>query len=138
MASKRGSGNRSRTGQRGGASHRPPPGPSRKDLQLCAQVADNLHYLLSSAPEEELHDLLVAEVIPIAGSSQLLARVALPPNTPAERVMQTQLVLTACSRRFREEIASAITRRRAPELFFQVITASLRELAGEPPEEANP
>jgi len=96
--------------------------PDRKTLQLCAQVADTLNLVLSGeCGDEVLQSLQVIAVKPAPDSSQLLVLVgsvlkdhSTNPATVLER-------LHAAAGRLRNEVAAAITRRRAPRLLFQFV-----------------
>ena len=67
----------------------PPAGHSRKDLQLCRQVADTLQLALGDCGDDVLRDLHVVRVVPAPDASQLLVIVGSapgahpPPPTPA-------------------------------------------------------
>lgn len=93
----------------------------RKTYQLCHQVADTLSLVLSGEFGDELRDLQVVAVTPAPDASQLLVLVApavegcsLDPNTVAVK-------LAAAAGRLRSEVATAITRKRAPKLLFQFV-----------------
>lgn len=95
--------------------------PARKAFQLCRQVAETLNALLSGESRDEiLQTLYVESVAPAPDATQLLVTVQIldPQNTasPAEIVAR----LRNASGWFRTEVAAAITRRKAPQLVFQV------------------
>lgn len=111
--------------------HRPlgsSPSHSRKDLQLCRQVAETLQFVLGDCGDDVLRDLHVVRVVPAPDASQLLVIVgSLPGESPAapSDVLDR---LHAQAAGFRAEVAHAITRKRAPALLFEY-------LAGTPGEE---
>jgi ribosome-binding factor A len=93
----------------------------RKARQLCAQVAEALTLLLAAEPDNVLRDLDVVAVEPSPDTKQLLVTVRALPGTAAD----TAAILDALARasgRLRAEVASAITRRRAPLLIYRVMT----------------
>lgn len=81
----------------------------RKTQQLCRQVQRALNLALGGG------DLFVEEVSPAPDCGHLLVQVAIPHGLPVEDVV---LALSRETPRLRAEVASAITRKRAPELFF--------------------
>jgi ribosome-binding factor A len=95
------------------------PMRNRKALQLCRQVAETLNLALGDCADPLLQELIVCEVRPCPDTSRLLVRVqsgtgaAVNPALAAER-------LRAATGRLRGEVASAVHRRRAPDLLFQV------------------
>jgi ribosome-binding factor A len=90
----------------------------RKALQLCSQVADTLNYVLGD--DSSLAGLLVTSVEPAPDSSCLL--VTLCPHLADEPLdaQATLARLEASGGRLRFEVASAITRKRAPKLLFRL------------------
>jgi ribosome-binding factor A len=93
----------------------------RKTWQLCSQVHDALRLILGEAADERLHSLEVREVLPAPNDSQLLVLlVPLDPLSEAERG-ETISALEIASGWLRSEIASAITRKRAPRLLLQLL-----------------
>lgn len=93
----------------------------RKTWQLCSQVHDALRLILGEAADERLHSLEVREVLPAPNDSQLLVLlVPLDPLTETEREEVTA-VLEVAAGWLRTEIASAITRKRAPRLVLQLL-----------------
>ncbi len=105
----------------------------RKTWQLCSQVHDSLRLIMGEAADERLHSLEVREVLPAPNDSQLLVLlVPLDPLTDIEREEVADALQVAAGW-LRSEIASAITRKRAPRLVLQLlptapITASSAEL----------
>jgi ribosome-binding factor A len=95
--------------------------PNRKALQLCSQVEHTLSLVLAECGTECLRDLLVATVEPAPDSSRLL--VTLSPAPSAESA-DFNLVLAALERAqslLRREVASAIHRKKVPQLTFRMI-----------------
>jgi ribosome-binding factor A len=92
-------------------------------MQLCAQVARTLHLILLDSQDDDLRDLMVLEVLPLAGTGSLLVRVSYPAQRPDD-LPRVQEKLSGAAKALRCEVASAITRRRAPELLFQVVSAT--------------
>jgi ribosome-binding factor A len=95
------------------------PVKNRKALQLCRQVAQTLHLALAGCADPWLNDLLVLDVTPFPDSTRLLVTVqsatgtATDPAAVSERVRQAAAML-------RREVASAIHRRKTPDLLFRV------------------
>jgi ribosome-binding factor A len=99
----------------------PRPVHNRKALQLCHQIAETLHGVLQGECRDDvLRDLLVQSVKPAPDSTHLLVTVSLSPaaleRTPGD-------VLQHLHRSYgwmRSRIATAIHRRKTPELMFRV------------------
>jgi ribosome-binding factor A len=96
--------------------------PDRHTLQLCSQVAETLHLLFLDSEDDDLRDLMLLEVVPLAGAGTLLVRVSYPVRKPGD-VARVQHKLSEAAKAIRAEVTAAITRRRAPELAFQVVPA---------------
>lgn len=96
---------------------------ARKTLQLCSQVADTLNYVLSGECDDELlQNLQVASVVPAPDASQLLVTVY--PVVATESTFNGADVrrrLLDAAGRLRSEVASSITRKKAPKLMFQLV-----------------
>lgn len=93
--------------------------PDRKARQLCKQVEHCLQLSLYEIPQAELLvGAIIESVIPAPNSGRLAVVLSIPDATSVEPV--TTLVHRHAAR-LRTEVAAAITRRRAPELIFQVI-----------------
>jgi ribosome-binding factor A len=93
-----------------GSSHRQ---VERKTLQFCRQVQRALNFALADSSVGD--GLFVEEVSPAPDCGRLLARVMIP---GALAVADVMIALGRETPRLRSEVASAITRKRAPELFF--------------------
>jgi ribosome-binding factor A len=91
----------------------------RKARQLCQQVAETLSFVLGGGSDDSLDGLVVLGVEPSPDTTRLLVTVA---AGDAETVDPTA-ILEALERdapRLRNEVAGAITRRKAPVLAFQL------------------
>jgi hypothetical protein len=97
--------------------------PDRHTLQLCAQIAETLHLVLLDSKDDDLRDLMVLEVLPLAGAGTLLVRLAYPVQQSSD-LPRVQQKLADSGKNLRNEIAMAITRRRTPEILFQVVPSS--------------
>lgn len=98
---------------------------NRKALQLCSQIAETLTLVLSGECNDDLmRDLLVESVVSFPTSSRLL--VTLIPaisadNAPLESYLEH---LERFKSLLRSEVASAINRRKVPDLVFRILPAS--------------
>ena len=99
----------------------------RKAQQLCHQVADTLSLVLGGYGDE-LEGLRVVEVVPAPDTSQLMVLVA--PLVAGTEIHPAAVVarLATVAGRLRAEIASAITRKRAPKLLFQFVPEKAAEV----------
>lgn len=89
----------------------------RKALQLCGQVKDALHAALGGCGDDVLHALAVARVTPAPHSGRLKVELVAAPGTdPATAAAHLQ----RAAGYLRAEVASAVHRRKAPELVFEV------------------
>ena len=94
----------------------------RKVLQLCRQVAEALHWVLGAdCKDEVLRSLEIVSVIPAPDSSRLLVTCAI--QAIAENVDAETAFLHLHNARglLRSAMASAIHRKRTPELAFRVV-----------------
>jgi ribosome-binding factor A len=88
----------------------------RKTQQLCRQVQRALNLGLGDRSiGDGIIDLFVEEVSPAPDCGHLLVHVLIPAGFSVADVM---IALSRETPRLRAEVASAITRKRAPELFF--------------------
>jgi len=93
----------------------------RKTWQLCSQVHDALRLIFGEAADERLQGLEVREVLPSPNDSQLLILIVpLDPLTAEDREA-TNNSLAAATGWLRSEVATAITRKRAPRLLLQLL-----------------
>jgi ribosome-binding factor A len=94
----------------------------RKVRQLCSQVAETLSLVLSGECSDELlQNLDVVAVDPAPNASQLLVTVHLANAEEAVDSAEVSARLAAIAGKLRCEVASAITRKRAPQLLFRVL-----------------
>jgi ribosome-binding factor A len=88
----------------------------RKTQQFCRQVQRALNFALADRTiGEETEGLFVEEVSPAPDCGRLLVHVIVPDGLSVADVM---IALGRETPRLRSEVASAITRKRAPELCF--------------------
>jgi len=102
----------------GGEPQRPSSGRQalHKTQQLCRQVQRALNLALAGPTAGEgLTGLFVEEVAPAPDCGHLLVFVALP---EARSGSEALAALRRAAPSLRAEVASSITRKRAPELFF--------------------
>ena len=94
----------------------------RKVRQLCRQVSHTLSYVLSGECDDDtLRSLYVESVDPAPDSSRLLVTVSSldkEDDTPAIDILTK---LAAVTGKLRSEIAASISRRKTPELIFNVV-----------------
>lgn len=105
-----------------------PSKAGRKTLQLCSQVRDALNYLLAGdSGDELLSQFQVADVRPAPDATQLLVIVQ-PVVQPSAAIEASEVLarLANASGRLRAGVAAAITRKRAPQLLFQIVGLSWR------------
>jgi len=89
---------------------------------LCRQVERTLHQVLSGECDDDvLRNLMVAGVQPLRGTSQLLVLVQVFDPLSAPSVADILMHLELSRGRLRTAVAEAITRRKAPDLLFQVV-----------------
>jgi ribosome-binding factor A len=95
---------------------------TRKARQLCRQVAETLDQILSGeANDDILRALRVAAVMPAPDTSRLLVTLHIDCDPADFNRPFVEERLAACKGRLRSEVASAITRRKAPTLVFEII-----------------
>jgi ribosome-binding factor A len=93
-----------------------------KAKRLSRQAAEALDLMLAGESGDDLlADLRVVSVVPAPDSSRLLVKVYADVPPPEFDAAQIEARLTACKGRLRAVVAAAITRRRAPDLAFNVI-----------------
>jgi ribosome-binding factor A len=98
------------------------PGGKRKTLQLCREAERTLSAVLGGECDDDLlRELVVVSVVPAPNAGRLLVTVARPGSVavPVEEVLRR---LLGVSGRLRGELAAAVSRRKAPELAFRVVT----------------
>jgi ribosome-binding factor A len=115
--------NKSRTRRAKWRTSRPESGlADRKVHQLCRQVAQTLDEVLAECGDRVLQCLRVEAVQPFPDASRLLATVAFIDNRPGT-IADIALVLDHLHRasgHLRCEIATAVTRKRAPLLLYRL------------------
>ena len=93
-----------------------------KATQLCKQVAETLSLVLSGEFDDELlHSLHVVSVDPAPDASQLAVTLRADIGSHQFDAQEIMDRLIAVSGRLRAEVASAITRKRAPRLVFRLL-----------------
>lgn len=94
----------------------------RKARQLCRQVSQTLNYVLSGECDDDtLRSLYVESVEPAPDASRLLVTVSSldkDDETPVDVVLTK---LAAVTGKLRSEVATSISRRKTPELIFNVV-----------------
>jgi ribosome-binding factor A len=95
-----------------------PKQAGRKAQQLCGQVKDALHGALAACGDAALQAATVLAVEPAPHTGRLRVLVGAPADVGRAAV---EAALTRAAGRLRAEAASAISRRYAPELVFEVI-----------------
>jgi ribosome-binding factor A len=94
-----------------------PKQATRKGQQLCAQVREALHSTLVGCADEILQAASVLSVEPAPHTGRLLVVVS---AGEADRAA-LEAALTRAAGFLRAEVASAVCRRHAPELVFEVL-----------------
>ena len=87
----------------------------RKTQQFCRQVQRALNFALAELNIGCVDGLFVEEVSPAPDCGRLLVHVVVPGGLPVADVL---IALARETPRLRAEVASTITRKRAPELYF--------------------
>jgi ribosome-binding factor A len=96
-------------------------GPGRKALQLCRQVAEALDVVFAGCGDAVLNGLRVVDVKPAPHAGRMLVTVAAAAEpAPADDV---EAQLRQAAGMLRSEVATAIHRRRVPELTFVTVCA---------------
>jgi ribosome-binding factor A len=95
-----------------------------KTAQLSRQVFQALSLALSECGDDLLRELVLHDVQPAPNPSRLLARVSFSAGAPPVPIPEVLEHLNQASGFLRHQVAIAITRKRAPELFFAVIADS--------------
>ena len=93
----------------------------RKAYQLSRQVAETLHLVLSDG-DPLLEDLQILDVVPAPDARRMLVILGMASSevvsaTQIEAIMER---LQAHLPRLRSEVARSITRRRTPQLVFEI------------------
>src|SRR5262245_7250126 len=88
-----------------------------KDAQLCAAVTETLSLFLAESTDARLLSLFVIDVRPAPDASRLRVCVEAPPEQDLETTLD---LLRRIEGALRSEIATAVQRKRAPSLVFEV------------------
>jgi len=98
-----------------------PKSAGRKALQLCGQVKEALHSALAGCGDGVLQALTVVSVEPAPNTGRLRVVVAMPTDEGGPTPAVVAQHLHRAAGMLRHEVATAINRRYAPELAFDVI-----------------
>lgn len=97
-------------------------GHDRKTLQLCQQVSQVLDSVLTGeSHDEDLRNLCVVSVVPMPHAGRLLVAVESWDDLDLAQLAAVQSKLQHATPWLRSEIAASISRRRTPELVFQIV-----------------
>ncbi len=91
--------------------------PDRKTLQLCRQVERALTFALAESDNEVLLDVQLEGVQPAPDATHMLVGVSIR----CDNALEVLTALQADTPRLRRAAAESITRRKAPELSFQIV-----------------
>lgn len=89
-----------------------------KDLQVCRQVFDALSYALTELEDPVIDELVLVEVVPAPSASRVAVRLQ-PAHAGVDRAAALQR-LAAALPALRSEVAAELTRKRVPELVFEI------------------
>ncbi|MBP9204713.1 MAG: ribosome-binding factor A [Kofleriaceae bacterium] len=92
--------------------------PDRKDLQVCRQVFDALHYALAELDDPVVDELVLVTVVPAPSASRVLAILA--PSRRGVDLDAAYARLREAADELRQEVAAEVSRRRVPELVFRI------------------
>jgi ribosome-binding factor A len=97
--------------------------PDRKLRQLCQQVAQTLQLALADLPQADaLVGVCVRAVTPAPNAGRLCAVLSTPHASQRDQVAA---IVQQHAARLRAEVAAAITRRRTPEITYEVVLAEV-------------
>lgn len=112
--------------QKGSSRRRPSHSDSHKTYQLCAQVREVLSFALAERCDDPLLEAVsIRSVLPAPDASRLLVTVGVESE---DELIDTHEVLASLKRirpELRREIAQEISRKRTPELIFDVAYGGL-------------
>jgi ribosome-binding factor A len=97
--------------------------PSRKALQLARQVAHTLDAALAMSRDPLVRDLQVESVVPAPDVTRFLVTVVSLRTLTPEDARRTLERLAEQNAELRLEVAGAISRRKTPQLAFQLAPA---------------
>ncbi len=104
----------------------------RKTQQLCQQVAHVLEAVLTGeARDADLQDLNVVSVVPAPNAGRLLVTVQSWADDAISRWSEIEEKLRRATPWLRSELATSISRRRIPELVFQLAIPNAANDSGE-------
>lgn len=97
----------------------------RKAFQLCRQISETLQMVLTDG-DPMLDGLTVVDVLPAPDARRMLVIVGLDADsvTSATELEEVHQRLTAHLPRLRSEIARSISRRKTPQLVFEITTSA--------------
>jgi ribosome-binding factor A len=106
------------------------PATDRKAWQLCRQVAVTLDEVLAECGDGVLRGLHVVSVAPFPDASRLLVTLTSIDDRPGEMIGAGSVLehLEHATGHLRCEIASAVTRKRAPVLVYQLVEPKAVEI----------
>ncbi len=106
------------------------PRADRKAWQLCRQVAVTLDEVLAECGDSVLRDLHVVSVAPFPDASRLLVTLTSIDDRPGGVIGAGSVLnhLEHATGHLRCEIASAVTRKRAPVLVYQLVEPKAVEM----------
>lgn len=93
----------------------------RKNAQLCKQVARAIESALAACADVRLHELEVVRVEPAPNAGRLRVVVRVSSGGEPRDTNALALILTAATGHIRSEIALVVTRKRVPEITFQIM-----------------
>ena len=99
----------------------------RKTNQLCGQVKDALFGIVSGLGDDVLNGLMVVTVEPAPHAGRLRVTVAVDSTTDVADRTAIREHLGRASGLIRSEVARSVTRRKAPELVFEIVPRSTTE-----------
>jgi ribosome-binding factor A len=99
---------------------------AHKAAQLCRQAMQALSLALADSSDDRLRELSVVSVDPAPDASRLLVMVSAAASAEAPNAVEILSRLNAAAPWLRREVASFITRKRAPELAFAISGGEVR------------
>lgn len=104
---------------------RKPRSKHRKAFQLCRQVSDTLQLVLTGG-DPVLEGLAVVDVVPAPDSRRMLVILGVDSEviSSATQVEEIMVCLREHTPRLRSEVARSISRRKTPQLVFEITTTS--------------
>jgi ribosome-binding factor A len=89
-----------------------------KDLQVCRQVFDALTYALAELDDPAIDELVLMSVTPAPNAARVQVNLV-PAHAGVDREAAVAR-LAQVAGRLRAEVAAEVTRKRVPELVFQL------------------